>query len=131
MNFSFSNTTKDTKKKRRNERAHQLKIYSIGSVLILLAIVLLLNILIDKGLGKVLTFDFSVEHSNTISDESVKFLDGLPEGTKIRVVGLFEKPEQVTGTKYQYIIPILNDYVKKSHGKVSLEYVDIKMNPGM
>lgn len=131
MNFSFSNTTKDTKKKRRNERAHQLKIYSIGSVLILLAIVLLLNILIDKGFGKVLTFDFSVEHSNTISDESVKFLDGLPEGTKIRIVGLFEKPDKVNGTKYQYIIPILNDYVKRSRGKVSLEFVNIQMNPGI
>ena len=123
----FSNKSSD--KKKRNERAHHLKVYSIGSVLILLAIILLVNILLDKALGKKLTFDFSVEHSNTISNESVKFLDSLPQGTNIRIVGLFENPESITGTSYQYIIPLLNDYVKKSDGKVSLEFVDVKMNP--
>ena len=48
-------------KKKRNERAHQLKIYSIGSVLILAVIILLTNILIDVFLGKKLTYDFSLE----------------------------------------------------------------------
>ena len=67
----------NSKKKPRNERAHQLKIYAVGSVLILLAIVLLLNVLVDKVFGKALTFDFSVDRSNTISAESENFLNGL------------------------------------------------------
>ena len=122
------------KKKPRNERAHQLKIYSIGSVLILLAIVLLLNILVDKLFGKSLTFDFSVERSNTISTETEKFLNSLPADAKIRVVGLFERPESLTESetqKYLYIIPLLDDYVKKSGGRVTVEYVDIQKNPGI
>lgn len=118
-------------KKRRNERAHQMKIYSIGSVLILLAIVLLLNILLDNLLGKALTFDFSIERSNSISQESEKFLATIPDGSKVRIVGLFEMPDTVTDTKYQYIVPLLGDYVRKSRGKVTVEYVDIQKNPGV
>ena len=119
------------KKQHRNERAHQLKIYAIGSVLILLAIVLLANILLDKVFGKSLTFDFSAGRSNVISDTSVKFLESLPQDTRIRIVGLFERPESVYDTEYQYIVPILDDYVKKSNGKVSIEYVDMQKNPGI
>ena len=122
------------KKKPRNERAHQLKIYSIGSVLILLAIVLLLNVLVDKLFGKTLTFDFSVERSNTISSETENFLKGLPADAKIRIVGLFERPDSLLEKetqKYLYIIPLLDDYVKKSGGKVTVEYVDIQKKPGI
>lgn len=127
----MTNKNQNAKKDVRNERAHQLKVYAVGSVLILLAIVLLANILLDKVFGKALTYDFSVERSNVISDTSVKFLDSLPEDTKIRIVGLFERPESFYESKYQYILPILDDYVKKSHGKVSVEYVDVQKNPGI
>lgn len=126
--FNFSANRKNDNKK-VNARSHQLKIYSIGSVLLFLAIILLMNVILDKALGKKLSFDFSVEHSNTISNESVKFIESIPQGTRIRIVGLFENPESITGTRYQYIIPILNDYVKKSDGKITLEFVDVKMNP--
>ena len=115
--------TVSNKKQHGNERARQLKIYAVGSVLILLAIVLLANILIDKLFGNALTFDFSVRHSNEISDTSVKFLESLPDDTKIRIVGLFERPQSFYETTYQYIVPVLDDYVKKSGGKVSVEYV--------
>ena len=126
-----TNNTAKNRKKHRNERAHQLKIYAVGSVLILLAIVLLANVLIDKVLGNALTFDFSVQRSNAISDTSIKFLESLPQDTKIRIVGLFERPQSFYETKYQYIVPILDDYVKKSGGKVSVEYVDLTKNPGI
>ena len=121
-------------KKGSNERAHQLKIYAVGSVLILAAIVLLLNVRMDNFLGKALTFDFTEGHSNTISSESEKFIRSLPDDTRIRVVGLFLRPSDFSeqqSQKYQYIVPLLDDYVKKSGGKISVEYVDIQMNPGI
>ena len=118
-------------KKNRNERAHQLKIYSIGSVVILAVIILLTNILIDVFLGKKLTSDFSLEGSNTISQETQKYLDALPQDAKIRIIGLFEMPETIIGTQYQYIVPILKDYEKKSNGKISVEYIDIQKNPAL
>ena len=54
-----SNNGASKKKQHRNERAHQLKLFAIGSVIILAVIVLLTNILLDKVLGNALTFDFS------------------------------------------------------------------------
>ena len=105
-------------KKAVNERAKQYKLYAIGSVVILGVIVLLVNILFDNLLGKALTFDFTLDKSSSISAESQKFIDSLPEGTRFRIVGLFERPESVVNTKYQYIAPLLDDYAKKSKGKI-------------
>ena len=119
------------KKQHRNERAHQLKVYAIGSVLILLAIVLFANILVDKVFGKFLTFDFSIERVNVISKTSEQFLDSLPQDTRIRIVGLFERPESFYETKYQNIVPLLDDYVRKSNGKVTVEYIDMQKNPAI
>jgi len=130
-NVSKVSKNATSNKKHKNERAHQLKIYAVGSVLILLAIILLANVLLDKVLGNALTFDFSVQNSNVISDASVQFLDSLPQDAKIRIVGLFERPSSFYETKYQYIVPLLDDYQKKSNGKVTVEYVDITKNPGI
>ena len=127
-------TAGNTQKKHRNERAYQMKIYSIGSVVLLGLIILLLNVILDVFLGKNLTFDFSIERSNSISAASEEFIDSLPADTKIRIVGLFLRPESTDNTnyqQYQYILPLLDDYVKKGKGKISVEYVDLTMNPGI
>ena len=118
----------------RNERAYRMKVYSICSVIILGVIVFLLNILVDVILGKSLTFDFSMQRSYSISEASINYLESLPADTRIRIVGLFMKPESTDEEayrKYQYIIPLIDDYVKKGKGKISVEYVDITMNPGI
>jgi hypothetical protein len=126
---SLSN--KHSGKKAVNERAKQYKLYAVGSVVILGVIVLLVNILFDNLLGKALTFDFTLDKSSSISAESQKFIDSLPEGTRFRIVGLFERPESVVNTKYQYIAPLLDDYAKKSKGKITVEYQDLQAHPGI
>ena len=81
-----------------------------------------------------MTFDFSLERSYSISTETEKFLKSLPADSKIRIVGLLERPESLTQQdtqKYFYIIPLLDDYVKKSGGRVTVEYVDIQKKPGI
>ena len=118
-----------TENKTTDNRTDKIKLYSIGAVVILIGILLLANILFEKILGKALTFDFSDNLSNSLSQESVDYLASLPADTKIQIVGLFEKPENVSGTPYQYIIPLLDDYEKSSKGKVTVEYVDAKTNP--
>lgn len=95
-----------------DERADKLKLFSIFSVVLLAAIILLVNFLFDKVLGKPLTFDFSDSFNNTISSETQEYLDSLPEGTNIKIVGLFNRPDNVASTEYQYIIPLLDDYVR-------------------
>lgn len=130
----INKSANNTKKKHVNERAHQMKIYSIGSVVLLGLIILLINVILDVFLGKNLTFDFSIERSNSITEASEQFLDSIPDGTKIRIVGLFLRPsstDEAQYQQYQYIIPLLDDYVKKGKGKVTVEYTDITMNPGI
>ena len=130
----INKSANNAKKKHVNERAHQMKIYSIGSVVLLGLIILLINVILDVFLGKNLTFDFSIEHSNSITEASEQFLDSIPDGTKILIVGLFLRPsstDEAQYQQYQYIIPLLDDYAKKGKGKVTVEYTDITMNPGI
>ena len=56
-----SNADKASAKKVSDKRAKSLKFYSIGAVLILIAIALLINIFFDSLLGDALTFDFSFQ----------------------------------------------------------------------
>ena len=92
--FMSINNEKNKKTKTSDIRAEKLKMYSIGSVILLVAIILLVNILFDGIFGKALTFDFSDSGQNTISQESIDYINSLPADTKIRVVGLFDKPDQ-------------------------------------
>lgn len=112
-------------------RSDKLKLYSIGSVVLLALIILLVNFLFDKIFGKALTFDFSDSAQNSISQESIDYLESLPADTKIRVVGLFNRPDNVSNTKYQYIVPLLDDYVKESDGKVIVDYIDPNEHPSI
>ena len=114
-----------------DNRADKLKLYSIGSVVILIGIILFVNILFDRIFGKALTFDFSDSNQNSISQESIDYINSLPADSHIRIVGLFSRPDNVSGTPYQYIIPLLDDYVKESNGKISVEYADLVENPGI
>lgn len=125
-NIKNTNNTNQT-----DDRAGKLKLYSIGSVVLLIAIILIANILFDAIFGKALSFDFSDSLQNSISQASVDYIDSLPADTRIRIVGLFERPDNVSGTPYQYIIPLLDDYVRKSDGKISVEYVDMTTNPSI
>ena len=125
-------SNKKTNENTQNDsRADKLKRYSIGSVILLIAIILLVNFLFDKLFGKGLTFDFSDAGQNSISQETVDYLNSLPADTHIRVVGLFNRPENVSGGQYQYIIPLLDDYVKKSDGKVTVEYISPTEHPSI
>lgn len=120
-----------TQNKKTDSRSDKIKLYSIGAVVILIGILIVVNLLFEKILGKALTFDFSDTLANSLSQASVDYLDSLPADTKIQVVGLFERPENVSGTRYQYIVPLLDDYVKCSKGKVTVEYVDAQTHPNI
>ena len=112
-----------------DSRSDKLKLFSIGSVVLLAAIIILGNFLFDKILGGPLTFDFSDYSQNTVSDVTTEYLNSLSPDTHIRIVGLFSRPENISGTSYQYIIPLLDDYARKSGGKVTVEYINPTEQP--
>ena len=114
-----------------DSRAKTLRFYSIGSVIILITIVVLLNILITGLLGDALTFDFSSNNQNTITQQTRDFIDSMPENTHIRIVGLLERPTNLQNTPYEYIVPLLDDYEAKSNGKITVEYKDPELYPSI
>ena len=126
MSKEISITTSQT-----DSRSDKLKLFSIGSVVLLVAIIFLGNFLFDKVLGQALTFDFSDTAQNSISQVSEEYLNGLPQDSHIRIVGLFSRPDNVAGTSYQYIVPLLDDYVKKSGGRVTVDYIDPNEQPSI
>lgn len=114
-----------------DKRNISLKWVSIGSVVILISIVLLVDVLFDAILGDKFVFDMSSTGQHTISQPTQDFLNSLPSETRIRIVGLFEKPDSITGSTLEYVCPLLDDYEAKSDGKVTVEYIDPAVHPGI
>lgn len=130
--MSTNVNTNDKKEKKQktavDKRTTALKLTSVFSVVILLVIVLFFNIIVDGILGKKLEFDLSASGQNTISDASKAYLDSLPDGTNIRIVGLMDEPTNLSGP-WEYVVPLVEDYAVKSNGKVTLEYVNPESYP--
>lgn len=128
-NTSKNKNTKD--KAVKDSRVKELKSYAILSVIAMIAIVFIVNILFDYLLGKTLRYDFSASGKNSISSTTEDFLDSLPSDTDIRIVGLFDKPTQLTSTPYEYTVGLLDDYAKESNGKITVEYINPKTIPSI
>ena len=137
MNGKNNNITTPVKRTYKKQpvkvdnRAKSLKFYSVGSIVILIAIVILLNILVSGLLGDALTFDFSATSQNTISRQTQEFIDSLPENTQIRIVGLLDRPESLQNSPYEYIVPLLDDYEAKSAGRITVEYKNPDLYPSI
>lgn len=125
------NTNKKTTKKIKNKRAKSLMLLSIGSVIILLVIVLAANILFEKLIGGALTYDFSATHKNSISYVTEGVIDKIPEGSRVRIVGLFDKPTNLEQTRYEYIVPLLDKYDAYGKDKLTVEYINPSTYPSI
>jgi|GEM_PF-386186 len=117
-------------------RSKKLKMFSIGSFIIMLVIVLAINIIFEMKIGGTsiddrLTFDMSATGQNSVSQTTIDYLNSLPADTSIRIVGLFEKPTNIKDTPYEYIVPLLDDYVAVSGGRVTVEYIDPTTYPSI
>ncbi|MCR5592667.1 MAG: Gldg family protein [Saccharofermentans sp.] len=117
-------------------RAGKLKLFSISSFIILLVIVLALNIIFslkinNTSIDDYLTYDMSATGQNSVSDISVTYINSLPADTNIRIVGLFDRPANLKDTPYEYIVPLLDDYVSNSQGKLTVEYINPTTYPSI
>lgn len=112
----------------RDSRAGSLKRYAIGSVLILLAIVIAINLLVGL-LAKDLQLDWTQTNVTSISPETQKVLKELP--VDVQIFGLFEKPDNVQNSIYQLFIPMLEKYEGASGGKLTVTYVDPDTSPAL
>ncbi len=127
--MSHINDNKDDlqkdKKSRLNKnidkRSKSLRFFSIGSVVFIIAILIVVNLLFDSVLSEKLSWDLSSTKINSIGDVSKGIVSKLDK--EVEIVGLFELTEE-TQTQYEEFIPVLADYAAKSNGHISVRYVD-------
>ena len=130
------NDKKDQTKVKTDVRAGKLKLFSISSFIILLVIVLAVNIIFglkinNTSIDDYLTFDMTATGQNSVSEVTVNYLNSLPSDSHIRIVGLFDKPTNLRDTPYEYVVPLLDDYVSVSGGRISVEYINPTKYPSI
>lgn len=112
-----------------DKRSRSMRIYSIGSVLLLAAILIVFNLLFDVVLGSRLKLDFSDSKMNTIGSQTKDLISQLD--SDVEIIGLFEKPANLESSIYKYFIPLLNEYADASNGRITVRYVDPITHPSI
>lgn len=126
MNF-FSDRKKRVQSS--DKRSRSMLMYSIGSILLLIAILIVFNLLYDVTLGSRLKLDFSDSKMNTIGSQTQNIISQLD--SEVEIIGLFEEPANLESSIYKYFIPLLNEYVDASKGKITVRYVDPVIHPSI
>lgn len=120
-------TVKSPKVKVRSDKRFQaLKNASVLSVILVIAICIVFNLIIDLTLDKKLTFDTTSVKQNSITSLSESYLKDLDK--KVEIIGLFDKND--TSIEWRdYFLPILDDYEAKADGMIDLKYIDPDVDP--
>lgn len=129
QNASDIKTEKKAKSKGQvDKRSFTLKMFSVGSVIAIIAILIVFNLVFESLLGNILTWDLTGTQNNSIGDVSKGILATLEKD--VEIVGLFElTPENES--VYKDFIPLLKDYERESAGKVKIRYVDPQKYPSI
>lgn len=112
-----------------DSRFSVLKTYAVLITIIVIALIIAINAVLDLIFGEQLTIDLSATAQNTISSVSVDYIDSLPADTEIRIVALMDKPTSLANSPYEYIVPLLDDYEYQSDGKITVEYINPEVYP--
>ena len=103
-----------------------LKNASVISVILVVAICIVFNLIVDLLLDKKLTFDTTSVKQNSITSLSESYLKDLDK--KVEIIGLFDKND--TSIEWRdYFLPILDDYEAKADGMIDLRYIDPDVDP--
>lgn len=126
LNF-FS--TRKRRSQSSDKRSRSMRMYSIGSVIILMAILIVFNLLFDIAAGNKMTLDFSDSKMNSIGSITMTVISELD--SNIEIIGLFEEPANLESSIYKYFIPLLNEYADAANGKITIRYVDPVTHPSI
>ena len=99
---------------------------SMGAMILL--VITLLGAINFIGARKYKTFDFSAAKLNTLSDQSVKILQGLTED--IRVIYFYKNGEQQVEENKRAFIDLLRKYQDQS-SLVKLDFIEINERPDL
>lgn len=109
-----------------DKRNKSLKAISITSTILFIALLLVFNIVFDSLLGQTLKWDWTTGGQYSIGDVSTEILKGMDK--PVEIIGLFDANAD---TRFQQVQLMLEDYVARSNGKVSVRYVDPDRTPAI
>lgn len=109
-----------------DSRFRSLKNISIISTILVIAICIVLNLILDFTLDQKLTFDSTSVKTNSISRYSENYLDTIEK--KVEIIGLFDRND-TSIELLDYFLPIMDDYEAKSNGKIEVKYIDPDVDP--
>lgn len=120
-------TVKSPKVKVRSDKRFQaLKNVSVISVILVVAICIVFNLIVDLTLDKKLTFDTTSVKQNSITSLSESYLKDLTK--KVEIIGLFDRND--TSVEWRdYFLPIVDDYEAKADGMIEVKYIDPDVDP--
>lgn len=128
MNNAINANNKKKNKKGSDVRARSLRMFSIGSVVVVCAILLVINLIFDSFVGDKLTWDLTDTKTNSIGSISKDFISKLDKD--VEIVGLFELSKD-NERLYSDFIPVLTDYEAESSGNIRVRYVDPSKFPSI
>lgn len=111
-----------------DRRNKNLKMFSITSTILFLVILLVFNLVFDSLLGSKLKWDWTRGDLYSIGDVSKQILARMDKD--VQIIGLFTEAS-AGDFGYTSILPMLDDYVGNSGGRVSKRFVDPDKTPGI
>lgn len=111
-----------------DKRNKTLKMISVSTAILFIAIVMVFNFLLESFLGDKFKWDWSQTNMFSIGDVTEKLLSELTDDVKI--YALYEKGK-LNVPEISSIEVLLEKYEEKSKGKVVVEYIDPVKNPSI
>lgn len=109
-----------------DKRFKSLKSISIISVVLVIAICIVLNLILDITLDKKLTYDTTSMKAYSVSSVTSQYLKTLDK--KVEIIGLFDRND--TSIEWRdYFLPLIDDYEAEANGKIEVKYVDPDKDP--
>ena len=115
--------TRDAKKANKPQvdiRNKKLKRFSALSIVMAIAIVIVLNLFLETAIGDKLSFDLTSNQLMTVGDVSEELLVNLDQDVRMVVLA----DEASYEATYSFMPALLREYVEKSNGRVTLEYIN-------
>ncbi len=129
----ISNNEETSKKEKKakiikpfDKRNKSLKIISVSSAILFIAIVVIFNLVFESLFGNLLKWDWSQTNLFSVGDVTTQLLGKLDKD--ITIVGLYEKG---TVSNYTDVEILLDEYVKQSNGRVTVQYIDPVQTPSI
>lgn len=131
MSKQIKNENKKNKRK-IDSRNKTLKRTAILSVIVLIAIVIVGNALLNAVVGNKLQFDWTPNKAQTLSDVSKNILGDLENPVHITVLSTRENyPGQRTSGDLSFVPRLLEEYEQYSNDNITVQYVDPVQNPAI